>query len=249
MERERKICVHGSEQRLILTDDQERAAALKKAGICCIGISDGSDFFPGVDFVTDDPEGVSDRMLSLAWHRFRHLPYILFEDGPVMARESIAKDYDVLADILDTCRGILTFSPDREWFNAYVLDGYRLAGYGMWTVLFRNDSGMEIAGWCGLGPAGEEKEEKTLFLREAGKPSECRLELGFVIREDLRGRGIAKKVCREAIDYAAEVLGEEPLLIRTDKENIPAQRLALSLGFHAFSGSGYSVPKVSTVIL
>ena len=96
METVRKILICGREEMVVLTDERERIDAYKNTGICCIGVSSGTDFFPDVEFVTDDPKQVSSRLLSLAWHRFHHMPYILFEDRQIQARESLPEDFIAL---------------------------------------------------------------------------------------------------------------------------------------------------------
>ena len=213
MEIKREFLYEGQQASVILTDDSQTAREYGKQGICCIGISNEDAFFEGAWFVVTDPEEADEHLLSLAWCRFNHIPYVVFRTDNLLCRESIDSDYDELKKLTEGLEDIRF--PSRDVFKAYTENAYNFWGYGVWTILYKAGDEWQIAGWIGIMPPEEDNPP----------------DLGFVIRRDLRGRGLAKRACSKIIEYAKENLGMENMTIRTGKENEAAKALARSLGF------------------
>ena len=57
-------------------------------------------------------------------------------------------------------------------------------------------------------------------------------ELGYMIRKNRQGQGLAYEVCTAILAYAKEELGFEKLFARTRKENLASAMLLKKLGFH-----------------
>ncbi len=76
----------------------------------------------------------------------------------------------------------------------------------------------------------------TLDRREAGRPGHVRpdaaqAELGYMFLPEAWGRGYAAEACAAALDWFADVLPDEPVVLRTRTANARAMRLAAKLGF------------------
>ena len=233
MEIKREFLYEDQQALVILTDDPQTVSKYKKQGICCVGICSDDLFFDGASFVVSAPEDADIHLLQLAWCRFNRVPYVIFRTEDIICRESVFSDYDDLCKLMKDEKYIMF--PARDVFKAYIENAYHLWGYGGWTVLYKTDERWINAGWCGLLPPEENDFALTEEIREyqIGKQIQglSSPELGFVIRKDLRRRGIAKRVCSQIIEYASENLGIENLVIRTGKDNEAAKALASSLGF------------------
>ena len=230
MEVRNNLEIEGREALVILTDDPEAALLYRKNNICCIGLGRGDRYFEGVEFVLESADDANEEYLKRAWCHFHHLPYTVFREDDLICRESVLEDYDDLAGMSEG-NNFVHF-PEREVYEAYIETGYRLYGYGLWTVLIRTSRGWERAGWCGIMPPQEDGEEEFVRYLYGGNDADSSFpQLGFVIRPDLRGRGTAKKACRGLLAYAKEQLGLSALEIRTGADNEAAAKLALSLGF------------------
>ncbi len=88
-------------------------------------------------------------------------------------------------------------------------------GYGYWAIELL-DSG-EVVGFGGLS-RGVERGEGTLNLYYGLRPSAW-------------GHGYAVEMARCAVEWAARVMPETPVVIFTRPENLPAVRVAEKLGF------------------
>ena len=231
MEIKREFLYEDQQALVILTDDPQTASKYKKQGICCVGICSDDLFFDGASFVVSAPEDADIHLLQLAWCRFNRVPYVIFRTEDIFCRESILADYDELYALTRGEKGV--HFPEKDVFSAYIENAYDFWGYGIWTVLAKLGTNWEIVGWIGIDP-GQEPETASDELVQYYYGDACQAsapELGFVIRKDLRRRGIAKRVCSQIIEYASENLGIENLVIRTGKDNEAAKALASSLGF------------------
>ncbi len=56
-------------------------------------------------------------------------------------------------------------------------------------------------------------------------------EIGYWVKREARGRGVATAALRLVMRYAFEQVGVERLEIMTETPNLPSQRLAEKLGF------------------
>ncbi|GGU01252.1 N-acetyltransferase [Streptomyces lateritius] len=76
----------------------------------------------------------------------------------------------------------------------------------------------------------------TLDRRDAGRPGHVRpeageAELGYLLLPQAWGRGYAAEACTAVLDWFAEALPGEPVVLCTRKANDRAMRLAAKLGF------------------
>jgi RimJ/RimL family protein N-acetyltransferase len=101
----------------------------------------------------------------------------------------------------------------REWLGRK-LAHWREHGFGVW--MFRNPGGAFV-GRCGIHRWSLE-----------GRPE---VELGYIVRADLWGRGYATEIGAAVVDHAFSVLGLGELVGFTRPDNLGSRRVLEKLGF------------------
>jgi RimJ/RimL family protein N-acetyltransferase len=64
-----------------------------------------------------------------------------------------------------------------------------------------------------------------------GRRDDGRVELGYLFLPEAWGHGYAAEACAAALDWVAEVLPDESVVLTTRTANAPSMRLAAKLGF------------------
>ena len=62
--------------------------------------------------------------------------------------------------------------------------------------------------------------------------------MGYLIRFDLRGQGLAREAGEAVLRFARQELGEERVLLYTDPANEASRRVAAALGFRLLGREG-----------
>lgn len=134
-------------------------------------------------------------------------------------RELNEDDLDDLAGLLGD-PVVMKFYPrprDRaealEWIH-WNQRLYREHGFGLWLMTLRETG--EFVGDCGLTP--QQVEGTT------------EIEIGYHVRADLQGRGLATEAATVCRDLARDELGVRRLIAIINPINVPSQRVALKLG-------------------
>jgi RimJ/RimL family protein N-acetyltransferase len=91
---------------------------------------------------------------------------------------------------------------------------YRDERYGLWAVELRGTG--EFVGDCGLTP------QQVDGVTE--------LEVGYHVRTELQGRGLATEAAAACRDFARDVLGATRLVAIIRPDNVPSQRVAAKIG-------------------
>lgn len=150
-------------------------------------------------------------------------PWIIGETKRCVIRETMLADLDAFYEIYaqpSVAAFLEPLSQDRAEeqtkLRAYIRNQYPFYGFGTWTIL-DGDTGAVI------GRAG-------LELRD-DRPG---LELGYLIREEYQGQGIAREVCERILEYARKDLEETEIYVRIAKENTRSLRLAEGLGLQIY---------------
>lgn len=133
-------------------------------------------------------------------------------------REMRSADLDEMAALLGDPT-VMTFYPgpmtrdQAAGWIAWNQDNYRQHGFGLWILKTREG---DFLGDCGI-----------TWQQVNGQP---RLEVGYHVRADLQGRGLATEAAMATRDFAREVLRAEELIAITHPDNIASQRVAEKLG-------------------
>jgi RimJ/RimL family protein N-acetyltransferase len=134
-------------------------------------------------------------------------------------RPYVAEDLEALAAMLGDPVGMvawpapLTFEESRSWIERNQAR-YEQPGFGRCAVVWR-ESG-ELVGDAGLIPTEVE-----------GTPE---VELGWVVRHDHWGQGIATEAGATWRDVAFDELGLERIVSMIDERNVASRRVAEKLG-------------------
>ena len=117
------------------------------------------------------------------------------------------------------------------------IKSWRTAGYGFWAVRIRAPAlgpPGELIGFCGFVDA-----------EEANCDRDTELEVGWGIRPDYQGRGLASEAARATLDWAFANLDRRRLVAITDFRNKASRKLMERLGFvRAGVSLAYGVPAV-----
>jgi RimJ/RimL family protein N-acetyltransferase len=134
-------------------------------------------------------------------------------------------------DLTKYTEPLLEYEEEVNKQRAYIDHMYRYFGYGMWLV-FLKDTG-ELIGRAGVEHRQIYDSDRTPINYDAHE--ECKLEtvteLGYLIKKDYQGQGLATEVCQAILKYAEEELEIEEVNCFIQEGNTPSIKLAESLGF------------------
>lgn len=193
----------------------------KKPGMPCSTFpSSASSVYSEAQCIIEGFDEISADFIEKMYQRKNHIPWTIAETERTIIRELCEDDIDDLFSLYDDTeirRFIPPLLPTRseelEFQKAYIDKMYGFFGYGFWNICDR-DTGILI-GRAGLN---NRKGFDTI-------------ELGYLLKEDFRGKGIAFEVCSTIISYAENILGVTELISFIQKENLPSIRLSEKLGF------------------
>lgn len=142
-------------------------------------------------------------------------PNIVLETPRLILREFVPEDVDALAKVIcdsETTKYYpVTF--DRaatvEWIERNRLR-YAMDGFGLWAMILKQTG--ELVGDCGL------------TRQDVNGTSE--IEIGYHVRRDLWGQGLATEAARACREYGFAKLEAERLISLIRPENLPSRRVA-----------------------
>jgi RimJ/RimL family protein N-acetyltransferase len=139
----------------------------------------------------------------------------ILETPRLTLREFFPKDVEALAAVLSDAE-TMRFYPaplDRagvaEWIERN-RRRYEVNGVGLWAMVLKSSG--ELIGDCGL------TRQIVDGIQE--------VEIGYHVRRDLWGRGLAPEAAQACRDYAFATLGTERLISLIRPENRPSRRVA-----------------------
>ncbi len=248
---------------LVVTDDRGLTATLAKRGFVCVGCDDREGrFFEGAALVTDAPGVLDARTLEECLLRGTGRPVTIAVTNRLIIREITERDIPELYQIsrqsgmrmaMEDTDGDC-FEPER--MAAYIRHAYRFCGYGLWSVLLRDetlvgccgfrDFAEDYAGWQesrGQEKAAGQTEEIDGNARYAQREDELptRLELQYVVAEKYRRQGYGEEMCRAALEYARRSLHTDQIWIRAKTDNWASRALAQKLGFALMDTDGSGI--------
>ncbi|MEO1149041.1 MAG: GNAT family N-acetyltransferase [Cyanobacteria bacterium J06638_22] len=137
------------------------------------------------------------------------------ETERLLLREMGLQDIDALLMTFSDAEA-MRFYPkpfDREMMQAWVewnMQGYAERGFGLWTIVLK-ESG-EVIGDCGLVPQQIEGVEEV--------------EIGYHVRRDLWGQGLATEAAQACREYGFHQLGRDRLISLIHPANMASRRVA-----------------------
>ena len=149
----------------------------------------------------------------------------ILETDRLLLREFVAGDADALAAVISDPE-TMRFYPeprDRAGVESWIERNrrrYRDDGHGLWAMVLKSSG--EVIGDCGLTRQIVDGVDE--------------IEIGYHVRRDLWGRGLAPEAAAACRDYGFERLGAERLISLIRPENLPSRRVAEKVGLALWKG-------------
>lgn len=166
--------------------------------------------------------------------RFHGQPWTILETRRCVLREAVLSDLDTFYEIYAQPSVARFMEPlsdnyqeEQDKLASYIKNQYPFYGFGTWTVLAADYHCLDEDGSAPqqssdsiIGRAGLNINEKT-----------GNIQLGYVIREEYQGQGIATEVCQAILNYARKELELSRIELEVDPDNVKSLKLAKKLGF------------------
>ena len=143
------------------------------------------------------------------------LENMVLETKRLILREMTPNDVDDLLEVLSDPEA-MQFYPrpfDRQMTQAWIernIQRYTQHGFWLWAIIFKENG--KLIGDCGL------------VVQEVDGVEE--IEIGYHIRRDLWGKGLATEAAQACRDYGFSQLGFDKLISLINPVNIASRRVA-----------------------
>lgn len=171
--------------------------------------------------------------------RFHGQPWTILETKRCVLREAVIEDLDAFYEIYaqpSVARFVDPLSYDyeeeKEKLAAYIKNQYPFYGFGTWTIL-------ETQALCGETQAPVPYDAPLAIIGRAGlniDETTGNVQLGYLIREEYQGQGIATEVCQAILRYAKKELDLFEVELSVDPTNEASIKVAKKLGFEPVCG-------------
>ena len=217
---------------LYIADSERLLRQLQDLGAASCGYSHGGQT-PGnggltpikrADYILMEPQWVDRDSLVKIWQRQRRLPWTILETARCEVREFVPEDLEAIRALYDEEARRFLEAPsedtekERKILEAYIDRVYRLCGYGHWAVISRQTG--ELIGRIGFS-----------FPNSSAPGPAPDATFGYLVRKDMRGKGIAREVCAALIEYGFSQLGFERIGADTALSNTASAKILRSFGF------------------
>lgn len=172
----------------------------------------------GADMAVESFREITVMFLQKVFCRHHRIPWTVARTKRCILRETVPGDLDSFYEIYrqPSVKPWVEpmsedFAEELERLKMYIETQYVFYDYGTWTIVDRSTG--EIIGRSGLEP---------------GKDG---VQMGYLIREEYRRRGIAREVCSAVLAYAAEELQLPEVKLYIDSANTASVLFAQNLGF------------------
>ncbi len=178
-----------------------------------------------VEYAMEKPEELDALFLENIYRRLVKIPWEIVRTKRCIVRETIPTDIEPLLAIYaepsvtrymePICKESEDAHAAHAVLNAYIEKVYPFYGYGIWSILDREDG--KVIGRAGFS---------------VGEAPDCP-ELGYCITPKKQGKGLAGEVCSALLAYAKEELLFQRVCAVTDRENAASAAVCRHLGFEA----------------
>ena len=212
---------------LYIADSERLLRQLQDLGAASCGYShsgNGGQAPKRVDYILMEPQWVDRDSLVKIWQRQRRLPWTILETARCVVREFVPEDLEAIRALYDEEAERFLEAPsedtekERKILEAYIDRVYRLCGYGHWAVISRQTG--ELIGRIGFS-----------FPDSSAPGPAPDASFGYLVRKDMRGKGIAREVCAALIEYGFSQLGFELIGADTALSNTASAKILRSFGF------------------
>ena len=212
---------------LYIADSERLLRQLQDLGAASCGYShsgNGGQAPKRADYILMEPQWVDRDSLVKIWQRQRRLPWTILETARCVVREFVPEDLEAIRALYDEEAERFLEAPsedtekERKILEAYIDRVYRLCGYGHWAVISRQTG--ELIGRIGFS-----------FPDSSAPGPAPDASFGYLVRKDMRGKGIAREVCAALIEYGFSQLGFERIGADTALSNTASAKILRSFGF------------------
>ena len=212
---------------LYIADSERLLRQLQDLGAASCGYShsgNGGQAPKRADYILMEPQWVDRDSLVKIWQRQRRLPWTILETARCVVREFVPEDLEAIRALYDEEAERFLEAPsedtekERKILEAYIDRVYRLCGYGHWAVISRQTG--ELIGRIGFS-----------FPDSSAPGPAPDASFGYLVRKDMRGKGIAREVCAALIEYGFSQLGFELIGADTALSNNASDKILRSFGF------------------
>ena len=212
---------------LYIADSERLLRQLQDLGAASCGYShsgNGGQAPKRADYILMEPQWVDRDSLVKIWQRQRRLPWTILETARCVVREFVPEDLEAIRALYDEEAERFLEAPsedtekERTILEAYIDRVYRLCGYGHWAVISRQTG--ELIGRIGFS-----------FPNSSAPGPAPDATFGYLVRKDMRGKGIAREVCAALIEYGFSQLGFERIGADAALSNTASAKILRSFGF------------------
>ena len=212
---------------LYIADSERLLRQLQDLGAASCGYShsgNGGQAPKRADYILMEPQWVDRDSLVKIWQRQRRLPWTILETARCVVREFVPEDLEAIRALYDEEAERFLEAPsedtekERKILEAYIDRVYRLCGYGHWAVISRQTG--ELIGRI-----------RFSFPVSSARGPAPDASFGYLVRKDMRGKGIAREVCAALIEYGFSQLGFERIGADTALSNNASDKILRSFGF------------------
>ena len=212
---------------LYIADSERLLRQLQDLGAASCGYShsgNGGQAPKRADYILMEPQWVDRDSLVKIWQRQRRLPWTILETARCVVREFVPEDLEAIRALYDEEAERFLEAPsedtekERKILEAYIDRVYRLCGYGHWAVISRQTG--ELIGRIGFS-----------FPDSSAPGPAPDATFGYLVRKDMRGKGIAREVCAALIEYGFSQLGFERIGADAALSNTASAKILRSFGF------------------
>ncbi len=209
---------------LFVCESLEDFSFISENGGYAIGMSNTYDGtvqkFPKAKYIFSGVDDTFADSFIKAYQRLSGEPWDILETPRLIVRETTVSDVDAFYEIykdkeMTRYMEDLFKNPEDEkrYMQDYIDKVYGLMGFGVWTVIRKEDNAI-------IGRAG--------FSVRNGFDE---VELGFLIGVSYQRNGYAYEVCSSIIEYGRKMLGFDKIQCLVKKENKASISLCTKLGF------------------
>jgi [ribosomal protein S5]-alanine N-acetyltransferase len=144
---------------------------------------------------------------------------VVIETNRLFLREFVPEDVDALAAVISDAE-TMRFYPEprnRAGVESWIERNrrrYREDGHGLWAMVLKSTG--ELIGDCGLARQSVDGVDE--------------IEIGYHVRRDMWGQGLAPEAAAACRDHGFERLQADRLIALIRPENLPSRRVAEKIG-------------------
>ena len=211
---------------LVVADRKDNTVKATELGFYVVGIEHSlnkNEEFPGVKYIFSDIDEVDLDSFVKAYQRYAGEPWEVLTTSRLLVRETTLEDVDEFyklykdPEMTRYMEGLFENPEDEKRYQKdYIEKVYGLMGFGVWTLVRREDN--RVIGRVGYSVRNGFED----------------IELGFLIGKEYQRQGYAYEACKAVLDYGRDILLFDKVQALVKAENVISINLCKKLGFRFF---------------